>query len=79
MQDTDLLPLAWNFINRNYNATLKPITTNKTVFIHGTEADGLFVMAPGLYVIIVFSQKENDEKRFALVIAAQNGVVRQRG
>jgi len=44
---------------------------NVNPFMRHTEASGFYMLPPGQYRIQVFTDKPNDEKKFALVIATK--------
>jgi len=54
---------------------VKTYDGNVHPFMRHTEASGYYMLPPGQYRIRVFTDKPNDEKKFALVIATQEQLI----
>jgi len=53
------------------NARVKTLDGKTHPFMRYSEASGQYLLPPGRYLVLVYADKPTDEKKFALVIAAQ--------
>ena len=74
MKGPQTAPLDQQHLWREAKASVRGAGGETQVFIRGYEADLNYMMSPGSYVLVMFTDKEGDEKRYALTVATLKGV-----
>jgi hypothetical protein len=60
----------YGFLSTNYHYAAVQELQEKSTFVDGSEADGIFLLMPGNYLIVVFTDDPEVEKSYCLTMAS---------